>query len=559
MPSTITNSKVYLQVMLILQDEIQPSPGLIRERVEQTVAFQKLIDPKGVFEIDIEDLIRQVESDLNVWVGRSTTLTDSKGHEEWLSGSIGDIEWNFWDRYRNYLLNTRHHPPESVRKLDEITNDILRQIEDPKRPGRWDRRGMVVGQVQSGKTANYTGLICKAVDAGYKLIVVLAGSHNSLRSQTQLRLDEGFLGYDTQKGRNLNQSGILVGVGTLPGAPQLIAQSVTSSLDKGDFNLRAARTVSNMFGGDPFLLVIKKNQSILKNVIKWSTSIQQKKDPQTGEPIVENIPLLVIDDEADNASINTRPVILGEDGKPDPDYDPSKINGQIRLLLRSFGQTGCIGYTATPFANIFISNEEDKQGGRFGEDLFPRSFIVNLPAPSNYMGPVEVFGLGDAATDGLERQDGLPIVRLLDDYADWIPDGHKQDHRPDPADFPGSLREAMESFVLACAARRARGDGHEHNSMLIHVTRFNRVQQIVAEQVAEHLSQLRDSVRYGDGESSDAVLVRLRELWDRDFVSTSRTMASGEGSLNSWEEITWLTRARRLPTTGFASGVIRTG
>jgi len=535
--ASISSSTVYQQALILLQHRSNISSDEIRETVISISEFQRSLDPDSDHVVDVDAVVRQLESDLSVWVDRPVTLTDPKGHEEWLSARRGEINWNFWDRYRRYLQTVKTFPPETLRKLDEITDEIMRHLEDPRRSGRWDRRGMVVGQVQSGKTANYTGLICKAVDAGYKLIVVLAGSHNSLRSQTQLRLDEGFLGYDTQKGRSVDQSDIRIGAGAMPGSQNLIVQSVTSSLDKGDFNLRVAKSVNNMFGGDPFLLVIKKNQSVLKNVIKWATSIQKTTDPSTGNPIVENVPLLVIDDEADNASINTKATVLGPDGKPDPDYDPSRINGQIRLLLKSFGQSAYIGYTATPFANIFIASEDTNQVSKFGEDLFPRSFIVNLPAPSNYMGPVRVFGLRETGIDGLEQQRGMPIVRSVADYEAWIPDRHKSGHRPHVSDMPDSLKYAMKSFVLACAARMARGQGTEHNSMLVHVTRFNAVQQYVAEQIRDELARIRDSVRYGDGGASESLLDELSALWREDFEPTSKLIQSASGPVTTWSDI----------------------
>jgi RecG-like helicase len=142
-------------------------------------------------DMDVEVLARELQSMYAVFVADATSLEDDRDHIPWLSEKRSSIEWKFWERYRRHLEDTL--PPAAVSNLDEVTDDILRKLEDPSREGRWDRRGMVVGQVQSGKTANYTGLICKAADAGYRLIVVLAGSHNSLRSQTQARLDEGFL------------------------------------------------------------------------------------------------------------------------------------------------------------------------------------------------------------------------------------------------------------------------------------------------------------------------------------------------------------------------------
>ena len=246
---------------------------------------------------------------------------------------------------------------------------------------------MVVGEVQSGKTSNYIELICKAADAGYKFIVVLTGTTNSLRAQTQLRFDEGFLGWDTRLNLALDTKNKRVGVGTLIGEPLLRAIPSTNAEERGDFNLRIANQFNVRLGGDPVIMVVKKNGSVLRNLTRWARSLSPV---GTGETI-PSTPILVIDDEADFASVNTRP------SSPDEDEDPTVINGRIRELLNSFEQSVYIGYTATPFANIFIYPDQD--AGRHGRDLFPRDFLINLPVPSNHVGPIKVFGLPEGPDD----------------------------------------------------------------------------------------------------------------------------------------------------------------
>ena len=273
---------------------------------------------------------------------------------------------------------------------------------------------MVVGQVQSGKTSNYTGLICKAVDAGYKVIIVLAGIHNSLRSQTQLRLDEGFLGRDTQVKRAYEEGIAPLGVGNIRlNNKKLIVHSATSSEEKGDFNNRVANKLGLIPGGhDPILMVVKKNKSVLTNLVKWALSTVTE---QAGKRIMRDVPLLVIDDEADHASINTK-LMLDENGKSVDDDNVTAINGLIRKLLNSFEQSAYIGYTATPFANIFIY--PNSLSNKHCTDLFPRSFIINLPAPSNYIGPAQVFGLEAEPAIDLEEVRGLDIIREINDQTE---------------------------------------------------------------------------------------------------------------------------------------------
>jgi hypothetical protein len=508
--------------------------SVTQDRIRQAVetALQALATMNRPIEIDAERLIREIESLVNVFVGHSTSLDDAEGHVPWLADRRGSISWDFWDRYRRYLREIKAFPPGGVQRLDEITDDILGRLEDPERQGPWDRRGMVVGQVQSGKTANYTGLICKAADAGYRLIVVLAGVHNSLRSQTQLRLDEGFLGFDTQQKRFFDQANRRMGVGRLAGSERLLAvSSLTNSEEKGDFNLKVARQVAMGLGQIPVLLVVKKNASILRNLITWATELNQHPHPETGRMVVPGIPLLVIDDEADHASVNTKEMVFDENGKPDDETDPTKINALIRTLLYTFEQSAYVGYTATPFANIFAYAGDPSE--RFGDDLFPRSFIVRLPPPSDHVGPAEVFGVSADKWVGLEARGGLPIIRAVEDSDSWLLPSHKKDAVPGP--LPASLRRAMRSFVLTCAARAARGQEGVHNTMLVHVTRFVDVQERVADQISQELAAMRDRLRYGEGDAAKQLIDELRQDWEIDFSETSASF--DEAPRMSWEQL----------------------
>lgn len=518
-------------VLNMLRGIDAPSLDLIETNAQLVATMLRARDES--VEVDLQALIREVESLTNVWVGTSSSLDDPSDHIPWLADRRDAVSWRFWDRYRAYLEDVEQWAPRSVRRLDEVTDDVLGRLEEPNRAGPWDRRGMIVGQVQSGKTSNYIGLVCKAADAGYRLIVVLAGMHNSLRSQTQLRLDLGFLGFDTQQERFFDRSNRRMGVGILPGRRLYPVHSLTNSEETGDFKLAVARRASMIIGSDPILLVVKKNASILRNLHSWATLIQQERHPESGRLIVPDVPILVIDDEADHGSVNTRDVQYDEDGKADPELDPTTINGLIRKLLHGFDKSAYVGLTATPFANIFIY-----QGGRsedHGEDLFPRSFIVRIPAPANYMGPNEVFGVEADPLLGLEGKPGLPIVYEVEDHQMWMPDGHRKVHVVGP--MPDSVRLAIRGFILACAARMARGQIEVHNSMLIHVTRFTAVQGQVAEQVRDELASLRKRLKYGDGRSTSQLVEELADQWDSDFVPTSRAFPAADIQPVSWDEV----------------------
>ena len=494
------------------------------------VAVHALSITKPDADIELEALIRVLEANLNVFVGTAATLIDQEAdHVPWLADRRGSIEWKFTLRYQRFLRENKGWARQTLQRADGLTDQILELLEDPGRADRWDRRGMVVGEVQSGKTSSYIELACKAADAGYKFIVVLTGGTNSLRAQTQLRFDEGFLGWDTRLNLALVTSNKRVGVGTLTGEGLHNIITATTSSENGDFSLGVANQFNVMLGGAPVLMVVKKNGSVLRNLIRWARSMGLTDEDRK----IPNIPLLVIDDEADYASVNTRPV------EPESDEDPTVINQRVRGLLNTFQQSAFVGYTATPFANIFIYPDGDSPV--HGQDLFPRDFLINLPAPSNHVGPTRVFGLRRDPAADIEETAPLPLVRVVDDHDSHIPGRHRSGQIID--ELPESLKIAIRAFILSCAARAVRGDSEQHNSMLVHVTRFVFVQDQVAELVRFELQDLQNRIRYGDGESRMPILDELRTMWHDDFVTTSREVQTLDPDLAvgchevSWEEV----------------------
>ncbi|MFC9398549.1 Z1 domain-containing protein [Streptomyces sp. NPDC057027] len=474
--------------------------------------------------LDRDQLAKEIEAMTAVFQERSVGLTEPKGHEPWLPEAKNDRAWDFWERYRQYLEDVVILPRQVVRRLDQTSDEVLSQLEDPRRPGTWSRKGLVIGQVQSGKTGQYIGLAAKAVDAGYKLVVVLAGIHDDLRSQTQLRIDEGLLGFDTQRYKRSNEVGKsrLIGAGRMPGAKKLDIASPTNSTAKGDFDRKTAAHTNFPLGSFPVVLVVKKHWRLLEYVRNWVVDVHGTED-ENGDSVVKDLPILVIDDEADNASIDTT---------RDEDADPTKTNAAIRALLKTFDQSAYVGYTATPFANLYIDPGADH--ACVGEDLFPASFIRTLPSPSNYLGPERVFGL---RVDDDDEEDTLPLplVRHVGDAEVWLPAKHKAGDVPG-SELPLSLRKAISSFVLACAARRVRGQTKVHNSMLVHVTRFTEVQRHVRDQVDDHLRLLVDTLRdrYGKG---PALRAELQALWESDFVPTTQHFPADEAEPLTWDRV----------------------
>ncbi|MGP0628560.1 Z1 domain-containing protein [Nitrospina sp. 32_T5] len=488
-------------VMVLLRSEEIITTDIIREKIK---FLAKPYESEGrAGDIDREKLFQDIYSLTSIWQADPSVLRDKK-HTPWLLERKSKIDWHFWKRYRGYLEEEKGWTKELTGKLNSTTDMILGDLGNPEQAGIWDRRGMVVGDVQSGKTGNYTGLICKATDAGYKLIIVLAGMTNDLRSQTQSRLDAEFLGFESEVGKLHNQSA-RIGVGRLADHGKLIVHPLTDSSINGDF--KANKSANIQLGGTPLLLVVKKNTSVLKRILKWVES-QGKTNPETGEKVVEDIPLLFLDDEADNASVNTK----------SEDEDPTAINRVIRQILKVFNQSSYVGYTATPFANIFILPDEDDTS-QYGPDLFPRNFIYYINPPSNYVGATQIFGI-EQDLDGVTQEDNaLPLIRSAEDSQTVFLPRHKKDLQVEA--LPESLLKAIKSFILVCAARRVRGQKSVHNSMLVHVTRFNNIQEKTQDLVRQELEQIQKILEYRTGKPAMDFIADLQELWETDFVKTS--------------------------------------
>ncbi|MEE2730106.1 MAG: Z1 domain-containing protein [Pseudomonadota bacterium] len=468
---------------LLSDDELPlPTSNQIRNVISEyrTASFYRVSDELA------EKMARELETSLGITMDIGSVITE-KGYVEWLTSAKAKIEPYYWERYRE-LLENKHFPPKVLAKLDEVTDKILGLLGNPKEDGPWDRRGMVVGHVQSGKTANYTGLICKAADAGYRLVVVIAGIHNNLRNQTQQRIDEGFIGKDS--GRLVTgKENRYIGVGKID--TRNIPVSLTSSLR--DFNKREAET--NAFElrnlNVPVVLVIKKNTSTLKNLVNWL----KEHNARGGTQLID-APMLLIDDEADNASIDISK----------PKEEASRINSQIRELLQQFHRSCYIGYTATPFANIFIdpSNEHEM----LGADLFPRNFIVGLDAPDNYFGANKIFS------------EESNIIRTIDDNEDLIPVKHKNQH--ELSDLPNSLKISVRTFILCRSIRMLRGNKNTHNSMLVNASRFTSVQSELRNSIHGLLGNIVRHIRFNfrkeENEAlKDEEISALHEAWQNEY------------------------------------------
>lgn len=450
------------------------------------------------------DLRAQIEDEqraVNMYYRNGAEVIDG-GPRPWFESWDPDAGY-YWRRLREYLVDRKGWNPREVDDLNASSNRVLRHIEDPRMDGPHSKeefrvQGLVLGYVQSGKTANFTSLIAKAADRGYRLIIVLSGIHNSLRAQTQRRLD-------LELGLVADSKGV--------GRPDQEHRwwAITSADLKGDFDPRT--DAGPLAQGARGIMVVKKNATVLRRLVNWLD----------GE-VPTDLAALIIDDEADQASINTQPSMeeadLGDDTgdvAPDKELDPSTINGLIRDLIDKLRRASYVAYTATPFANVLIN--PDAESDRWGNDLFPKEFIISLPRPAAYVGAERVFGR-PALEDEDEGVAGLDVVRIVPDseMPDLVPRGRAATASWEPV-VTESLRAAMFDWILATAAKvRRLGDGI--SSMLVHATQRIAQQKELATVVGNELNLIRQRWRY----DRDSIRPELLERWNTDFRPVTVSM-----------------------------------
>jgi len=440
--------------------------GIIEQYNDEV--FFKIIDSiKGLYpsaNISEEMVLRikkVVDSEFQIYQPDGGALLDDYEHEStWYDDIKDDINQFFWNRYRASLFNSGWST-DIVNKLDYQTlNSLMNYLGNPSSKEHFSRKGLVMGDVQSGKTSNYIGLICKAADAGYKVIILLTGVLESLRRQTQIRVEEGFIGYDVENKK-------WVGVGKDNQQDNIIPKSATSRIN--DFTGLAGENTLLRITAEkvPFIFITKKNSKILNKI---RTTLSNINLTPPNKQIQSS--LLIIDDEADNASVNTN----------SPDNDPTIINAEIRKLLNLFTHSNYVGFTATPFANVFI--DPDSETEMLKDDLFPKHFIYSLHAPSNYFGANKIF---------LEKSHDT--LQLIEDSDSYFPLSHKKDWDGNTL-FP-SLIEAINTFLIVNAIRDLREgfQKNSHRSMLINISRFINVQERFEEIITNLFENILNSIK----------------------------------------------------------------
>ncbi|MGI8729273.1 MAG: Z1 domain-containing protein [Solirubrobacteraceae bacterium] len=482
--------------------------------------------------LDLEDALATVIRDTlpPVISDERTVVIERGGYERWYTAERRAGSTFYWDHYRGYRGTTRGWPPANVAALDEATTEIVERLADPSRTGARQTKGLVVGHVQSGKTANLTGVIAKAADAGYRLIIVLTGLTDLLRNQTQRRIDKELIGREIIQpaGGDPDDEDLdyaadrewdsFISHGGMPsdlGAFDWVRltgerwdyRRLKAGIESLEFN---RRNTSRPFYADENLerapakiMIIKKHSARIQNVTRDLQRIQARTN-------LANVPALIIDDESDQASVNT--------AKPSLDADEerkrSRINQRIVTLLDMLPRSQYIGYTATPFANVLIAADDEA-------DLFPRDFIISLSAPAQYLGARDFHDL-----------DGPPPGVDADPYVSnekcFVRDVTGDD------EAAGNLPAALDAYVLSGAIKlwrqenRTAGD-YRHHTMLVHSS------QLTAEQ--QRLRDLCTRIFDDNGYETPEGAGRLKRHWETDFAEVSDARAPGTPTPGSWSEL----------------------
>jgi hypothetical protein len=471
--------------------------------------------------------------------------------------------WNYSNRYFSFLKKSGR----SEKVIKDAENDslnILGKMGDPKSNESFYVKGLVVGNVQSGKTQNFNAVINRAIDSGYGLIIVLAGLMEDLRNQTQLRIENDVIG----EGLDIDTDALVKkGVGTIRRFGNLGDSSVTQviSITSAKSDFKKSLLDADFSLNHTNILVCKNNVSVLRNLIVWLHDyLEENKDQH-------DIPLLILDDEADNASLNN-------EGKRGREY-ASKTNGHIRALLALFKRKTYLGYTATPFANILadrndapennwivkykVRGQADEKALQRVDNLFPDDFIVLLNPPTNYVGAKQIFETTKPIDNKAELK--IPLIELVTDNIEHFPDKvyspdngvlvgvkkitsqndwnekigqfnsylefadyreyRKQTRSSRPGDgfpkrLPDSIKESVLCFILSIAIRESRKPAminstmfNPHNSMLIHISRYTLWQNRLKDLIDVYVRELQSSLQLDDPSNPSSIFATFERIW----------------------------------------------
>jgi hypothetical protein len=441
----------------------------------------------------------------------------------WYTDQRASARAFYWPHYRDYLLSVKRWSPDNVAALDLAATDILERVADPARAEAYQSKGLVVGYVQSGKTANFTGVIAKAIDAGYRLVIVMTGTIELLRVQTQRRIDMELVGRQNILGDLTESEAAAQGVDYFDdedwrngrfldfGKDRAPTEIHRLTQHKADYQQlqnhfrtlkieRANPTLplyheDNLFSAAARLAIVKKNATVLKKLVH---------DVRTNKNAFAEIPVLIIDDESDEASPNVIDPAKVQAAKAEGREvtERNAINARIADLLNLMPRAQYIGYTATPFANVF-ADPSDPLG------IFPKDFVIGLQRPPGYMGVEDFYDL--------DSQPEAVLTPATSNERAFVRDLSASD-----SDIPAQdeeLARATDMFVLTGAVklfREARDStlSFRHHTMLVHEA----VRVAAHKELAERLRNLWSAAQF----AGPAGRSRLKALYESDVVAVSR-------------------------------------
>lgn len=502
-------------IVVLGTDGIETSSGTIARRVAVAAALG--------LSAATEQSMRMV-----IPVHQEGTIVISRDFEPWYEQARPHRSSLYWDDYEKYLAEVKKWPASSITTLDQSSSSVIERLADPTRTDIKQTKGLVVGYVQSGKTANFTGVVAKAIDAGYRLVVIMTGTIEILRSQTQRRIDMELMGVENVlAGQDPNDPDIAKTLDyqqdedwladkfvqhtdaalNQPGVARI--RRVTThhndykSLPHAMSQLRYQRhdrnkplnAPENLLHADAYVVIVKKNAAPLKKLIR---------DLRPLQATLNELPALIIDDESDLASVDTTDP---KKWRTSPEARKrTTINKLITDLMKLVPRVQYVGYTATPFANVFVDPDDDS-------DLFPSDFVLSLPRPEDYMGVQEFHDVDpdwEQTEKNLVTSNELAYVRSLTGDPDTNPKQRKQE-----------LSEAIDAWVLSGAIKKYResmtGAPFRHHTMMVHEAVTNAAQ----EQAATEVRNIWNTGRFTSGEG----LARLRKLFESDYLPVMKARA----------------------------------
>ena len=468
--------------------------AIVEYLIEQGDAFEDAVKKAGAPPEHIEYIRESLQPpfDFNL----ATGIVDNQSN--YILFDEADIESlrarPYFDFYHSALIQKKWKP-KNIRSIEKSAMQIMSRLPDPGKNESFSSKGLVVGHVQSGKTANMSAVLTQAVDLGYKLVIVFAGLYNDLRFQTQVRMDNDITGAcddDENRQHNLTHD---------PKTPSW--DRWTKDFINGDFGVHMPSWSPD--ANSPILIVAKKRPSKIREIVKHISSARGVD--------LKDFPALIIDDEADLASIDTN----YHAAQVDDSESPAETNGAIRELIECFPKVAYIGYTATPFANLVIDAEVPG-------DLYPKDFIYVLDEPVEYFGPRQLFGLGmqrsTASPEEEEEWPELDIGEILTDQE--ISDLNGASVQSSEELSP--LARAIDYFALSCCARIARGE-KGHFSMLIHPSHLKKDHSVFVELSKRYIDDiLKLQFKYKEKKPYQDLNDRYKRYWIEKFVPVTQSL-----------------------------------